>query len=185
MRYAATTMIATPTAAASIASNVPVPRSGENPVSSSNHSTLTNSVATHFRGFLYGLAEAYSGRGQHAATHDRADRCLTGSAGMAAARAVPGRSRRGGGRRSTRAEHVLLRLVRRRRVEDHRRRALLAQRDRRLLPARIGRRDRGRAVPPERRLRRDGRGGHPRQRVPPRRRPPPARWGQDLGAPPA
>src|SRR5258708_15893624 len=110
MRYAATTMIATPTAAASIASNVPVPPSGENPVSSSNHSILTNSVATHFRGFLYGLAEAYSGRDQHAATHDRADRCLTGSAGMAAARAVPGRSRRGGGRRSTRAGHLLLRL---------------------------------------------------------------------------
>src|SRR5258708_36075371 len=120
MRYAATTMIATPTAAASIASNVPVPPSGENPVSSSNHSILTNSVATHFRGFLYGLAEAYSGRGQHAATHDRADRCLTGSAGMAAARAVPGRSRRGGGRRTPPAGHGPLRLTRRRAAVGHR-----------------------------------------------------------------
>src|SRR5258708_18742867 len=126
MRYAATTMIATPTAAASIASNVPLPPSGENPVSSSNHSILTNSVATHFRGFLYGLAEAYSGRDQHAATHDRADRCLTGSAGMAAARAVPGRSRRGGGRRSTPPEHVLLPLLRPRRSGDPPRLALLA-----------------------------------------------------------
>ena len=72
----------------------------------------------------------------------------------------------GGGRGGLEsAAHVLLRLDRRRRVEDHRRRRLLGERLGRLLPARLGRRDRGGAVRPERDLRGHGRELHPRQRV--------------------
>ena len=65
---------------------------------------------------------------------------------------------------------LLLRRLRRRRLEDDRRRLYLGQRLRRLLQDRGRRRDRGRAVRPERDLRRHGRGVHPRQRLARRRR---------------
>ena len=48
--------------------------------------------------------------------------------------------------------------------------AVLGERDRRVLQARVGRRDRRRAVGSERHLRRDGREPHPRQRLARRRR---------------
>src|SRR5439155_1568904 len=88
---------------------------------------------------------------------------------MAQRRPLPRRSRRRGRRRSARSQHVLLRLDRRRRVEDGRRRPLLGEHVRRLLQARVGGRDRGVALRSERDLRRHGRELHPRQRLTRRR----------------
>ena len=92
-------------------------------------------------------------------------------------------SRRPRGRRRRlpgRSDDLLLRGVRRRRVEDHRRRLDLAVHDRRLSHHGGRRRDRGRTVRPQRHLRRHGRSLHPQRRLARRRRLPLHRRRQDL-----
>ena len=105
------------------------------------------------------------------------------SAALALGGPVARRTRRGRGRRSGQQVHLLPGHDRRRRVEDRGRRAQLGQRVRRLLQGRLGRRHCRGAVQPERRLRRHGRGLHPRQRVLRRRRLQVDRRRQDLDAP--
>ena len=103
-------------------------------------------------------------------------------AALALGRPVARRPRGGGERRSGQQVHVLSGHHRRRGLEDRGRRAQLGQRVRRLLQGGVGRRHRRRAVEPERRLRRDGRGLHPGQRVPWRRHLQVDRCRQDLDA---
>ena len=82
---------------------------------------------------------------------------------MAAGGAVPGRAVRGGGGRSVRPAHLLLRLDGRRRLEDARRRRDVEERLGRLLRDGLGRRARGGRVRPECPLRRHGRDDDSRQ----------------------
>ena len=92
-------------------------------------------------------------------------------------------SRRPRGRRRRlpgRPDDLLLRRVRRRRVEDHRRRLDLAVHDRRPVHHGGRRRDRGCAVRPQRHLRRHRRSVHSQRRVARRRRLPIHRRRQDL-----
>src|SRR4029077_16992259 len=78
-----------------------------------------SSLQTEVARFLYGLTEAYRGRDDHPATLSRAVRRITRWTGVATAGAVPGWPGRGGGRRSARAQHLLLRLVRGRGMGNH------------------------------------------------------------------
>src|SRR5690349_6387783 len=71
--------------------------------------------------------------------HEHKRQQPTPEARMALHWPLPGRARRGGGRRSARAGSVLLRLYRRRHLEDHRRWAVLAKHFGWLFQARLGR----------------------------------------------
>ena len=92
------------------------------------------------------------------------------SAALAQHRSVSRRPRHRGGGRSRSAARLLHGRDGRRRLEDRRRRHHLGSDHRRLREDRLGRRDRGRAVGPERDLRRHGRGLHPQQLLARRRR---------------
>ena len=85
-------------------------------------------------------------------------------------RAAQRGARGGGGGRPRGEADLLLRRVRGRRLEDHRRRHVLAQRIRRLLRHLLSRRARGGGRRPLGRIRRDGRGVHTQQRLSRRRR---------------
>ena len=96
-------------------------------------------------------------------------------------RAPSRRARRGRGRRPRGEADLLLRGLRGRRLEDHGRRRILAQHIRRLLPHLRHRSARGRRRRPIGRIRRHGRGVHPKQRLTRRRRLPLHRRRAPLG----
>ncbi len=130
-----------------------------------------------------GGANVHASAGTRGCTERGGGAGPAGGAGVAAARAAPRGAGRGGGGRSGQSAGLLLRGLRRGRLEDDRCRRHLGQRLGRPLQDGGRRRAGGGALGPERDLRRDGRDGDPRQRGPRRRGLPLDRRRGDLGTP--